>query len=350
MLEQSRNVQNVGPLGIRTRFGWFLPKRTPPDRLGRAQQVPIEAFGRDAFANISALFHVDIDRALHGIVSAAGGLERFVPEHCDGGAGPNACAVMLAGHRSSSAFIVEHIRALNVSVQVVWLGDQLVRVKHELMQQRAAGPLVLLLARTPSEAVINARDYRYVTVQSSNAGPLSEMQAAVYDLTPMTKYRNPQQVELGFYIDNVDLDKQDVPLASRLADELMSLSSNASRTAAAADAIYDRVACDWLSSADVPGKFLADMHNAVDQFHGLVTKKLYIGGIFPDGAAYNVVRNAVRQAIDDVNASGMLLPNRELALLEKDRAETPLRQFLRLAASDQMVGVIGPDVKEITCK
>lgn len=342
MLERPPNIENVGPLGIRTRFGWFLPKSSS-DRLP-AHQIPIEALAIDRFANISDLFHVDIDRTLLGICPNATELERFTPEHCAGNVG-RPCAVMLAGHRSSSAFIVEHIRRLRVSVQVVWLGDQFVRVKNQLLVAEAK-LLFLFLARTPSEAAVSAAGYRHVTVQWSNAGPLSEMQASVYDLTPMTKYRNLRRNHLGDYIDAVHLNEShQVRLSGKLAAELSMVPTNAS--AAMVASIYDRVACDWLSTG-APDEFRELMQRAVDSWNGINEETVRIGGIFPIGPMYDVLKQAVLRAIAVVNRSGWLR-KRPLVLDEKNPYDPPLRQFLQLGSS-QMLGVIGPDLKEIACR
>lgn len=325
------NAIYAGPLGPNSRYVWFLPNRTRGRDPLPERQLHINTFDAANFDRVAKYFHVRLDKLLVELNVDAANVVNFAPTYCTV---QKPCAIMLAGNAAETAFISEHIHALEVRVQVLWLGDQLLRHVTKL-RQGTDPPLFLLLARTPSEIVRSPGDYRSVMVPTYG-DRLSPMQAGVYDLTPLTKYSN--MGVLYPYISKLHFDGEEDWLLGQVADRIL-MQPNVSRTA-----IYEGVACDWLNNTNQMHRYLLSIDTWVFNTTAL------IGGIFPTGPMFGGLQVAAEMAVQAINESPQLLSGMELILTVAHPKESPLKSFIKMSMEKEMVGVIGPDIKEITCK
>lgn len=328
------NTVDAGLLGINTRYAWFLsPHVSRETHNSSSDQVSVSQFRPDRFADIRQHFHVNAtDLAQRLGVQPE---HRFVPAHCRS----VACAIMLASVYSETAFVAEHIRALNVSIQVLWLANahQLLHVRAALLNDAAAANVqkkMLFLARTPSELALtpdNSVDYSVLDLTQLEEHLTAE-QKAMYRPTPMAKFTS--NGPLLSHIEQFDLTGHALSLLHNVSRRMME--SNASDDMAD---IYDNVACDWLRETDAIN---SDMLNIsyVDYVD--------VGGIFPKEARYDGLLEAARMAIDVVNNIPDFLASMKLRLMSSQR--TPLMSFVELSSIRTPVGAIGPDVKEIICE
>lgn len=331
------NIKYTGPLGPNTRYAWFLPNGTDNDLLpGRL--LRIDTFVDHQFNQSAKFFHVEIDALLNELGVKPAEFSTFAPKYC----AEQSCAIMLAGSQNETAFITEHIRILSVRVQVLWLGDQLLRHVTKLL--RGTNPLLfLLLARTPSEIVRRAGDFRSVAMPTYG-GSLTPMQAGVYDLTPMAKYSSHNL--LLPYIDALHFDGEEDWLLDKLADRIL-LETNQTRWQ-----IYDEVACDWLNQ--IPNitdeKRKADLLDMMSINKYNLNTTASIGVIFPTGPMFDWLYYAADMAVKAINKADKLLPGMKLDLKVADKTDKPLMSFIKMSMNTNMLGVIGPDIKGITCK
>lgn len=340
------NIKYTGPLGPNTRYAWFLPTRNDSLRTGNDSLpdglLPIDTFESLHFDRVAKFFHVHMDILLHELGVELESCETYKPTYCTK---QQTCAIMLAGNRTETAFITEHIRILNVRVQMLWLGDQLL-LHVDKLRQVIDPPLFLLLARTPSEIVRrNSSSFRSVAMPTFG-GQLTPMQAGVYDLTPMAKYSSNNL--LLQYIDALHFDGAEDLLLEEMANQI----TRQPETKLERCQIYEQVACDWLKNITK----ITDEKQKHDYLEMLSINKwnlnttAIVGGIFPAGPMFDGLKYAADMAVGAINQAPDLLPGMRLILNVADRTERPLLSFIKMSMHKKMLGVIGPDIKGITCK
>lgn len=250
------------------RFGWFIPRRF---RDGLPKVIPYTLF-RDQSTPEFKRFVIDKTALDNFMVSnntnSDGNSDaEYIPEQCKN----EVCVTLLAAHRQSTKFVIQHIEELKLFVKVRWLGDNLLRATERFLSENRK---FIVLHYTPSTVIDTIIEYDTITMP-----PCDEMARETlckYETMPVLKYNSKalnykDAPILNAALNAFDFDRAEEQIMLRKFISLEENSPSPSTSAKRLTSHYDRIACEWMNQSR-PKWYKWSSHEK---------ETIFIGGILP---------------------------------------------------------------------
>uniref|UniRef100_A0A1B6EEM0 Gamma-aminobutyric acid type B receptor subunit 2 n=1 Tax=Clastoptera arizonana TaxID=38151 RepID=A0A1B6EEM0_9HEMI len=343
--ELSEFVSDLGISGPPTRFGWFTPKSL----LHLVPGMDIWRFFRTAESTkYFRLPNVYLTKILQSIRDkksnryfceepfCRGGI--FSPEICEN----VTCATLLAGFFETTGFVIEHIRKLQLYVEVIWVGPQLEELvpflTDELTKHNQTS--LIFLSWTPS-FIVTPNEETYSTIAFPPCEELdSSLMYCKYDLHKVIKLAWSR---LRYTANPVHQLLMHVSFTLKEYEEFFQIYQNETKHNTRQDEVMDKVACHWMKTHS----------NNITTWKNKIryNNELYIAGIFPlTGSNYNMagsISQAAALATEAVNKS-KILEGYQLKLFSDDgmcQPDVVMKVFINYVMQNrfkQLVGILGP--------
>uniref|UniRef100_A0A1A9WXE3 receptor protein-tyrosine kinase n=1 Tax=Glossina brevipalpis TaxID=37001 RepID=A0A1A9WXE3_9MUSC len=249
------------------------------------------------------------------------------------------CVVLIAEHRSDSAFVEHQIEEMNAYVNVLWLGPYFRFVVKFLLDLHLTSSKKFLVLHWKPSDISSVGNWDMVTMP-----PCEYFQSLIrsfckYELTPIIKYYHKSLANeyrlmhalRFFFVDDGNMQT----LLSSINREFVSAKK-------ITEGFYDDLACNWLK-------------NNSDIYNSWVSRKritLSIGGIFPItkiSRGHQNLLQAVRRAVKVINANTSILSEYDLIVHENDgecKADMVMNMFIQCFSIPRVLGVLGPACSE----
>ena len=303
-------IEEAGALTNSTaRFSFFIPKKLlQKSGSMKKKYYPYTIFQRQESENWDFFQRFVVDPEVHQFLlkytdkkcnsSACGQDGIYRPTQCEN---TSKCAALLTSSYEDMQFVVEHIKELNLSLNVYWLDKNLKHVVKSLIQLYSTNSTylkrssnLLVLHWTPSEIIDGSIEF--IPVQMPRCEDLTSryITGCKYEMIPLLKYYTSElrsgpanmirQSLLTYYYNQKAL-KSLILFYESYEDELNweELSqANKTEVDTKVDYVYNKIACEWLTQNPIIEEWWTPQ--------GEAKEPVYIGGIFPinvPGSIYN---------------------------------------------------------------
>lgn len=206
-------------------------------------------------------------------------VDKYEPDYCK----KAHCVTLLSSHPEDTIFAREHIEEMKLYARILWLGDNLQRVTHELFQSFRNDlnqKSFIVLHWTPSEIVDGDIEYDLITMPRCEQFKTEKSQNTMckYELTPILKYCSAQSKRLipvhsilGQFSFTRDYEKQ-----------IMQMYNNATEVQAqgqmlrSKEKIYDSIACQCLKTHKIYQELIEPTTTVTRS-----KRQIFIGGLYP---------------------------------------------------------------------
>ncbi|XP_033330257.2 uncharacterized protein LOC117222594 [Megalopta genalis] len=342
-------VKDLGSVGPRGQFGWFVPEalsRTGESWATFARPDTAARFNVDE-ETLSMIRNYTVDPYTKQYYCNESFCRQgmYVPEQCQGG---QPCALLLTSRPDVTSFVRADIDEMKLFVRVVWVGPNLKHLTETLTsdylkQDRktmapAGSRSLVFLHWAPSSIVSNEADFRAILFPRCKS-PQSKEVSCGYKSSRLTKlvWRRLEFAAKSAYeaINAVNFEDD---IYEKLIDRYNKQSGTMSE---------EDIACGWLRD---------NLDYALREWLPYKSHNtLYVGGIFPMNTAFYSGKSiyiASIMAKDAINVNRTVLANYNMSVMAKNgqcKSDVVLKSFVDFVITkefDKMIGVLGPACSE----